>query len=243
MTAARDGGLSSTTMAARKGVTFSFEVGSHGATTARVYRAKAPREVTLILAHGAGAPQSHPFMIDMATRLAARGLDVVTFDFLYAARGKKLPDRTDLLEACWRAAIASVRARSGLANSPLFIGGKSMGGRIASHLAAAGDGLEVAGLVFLGYPLHPPAKPAARRDAHLPAVPFPMLFVQGSRDPFGDAGEMRRLVKKLPRARLHLVPEGDHSLVIPKRAGAAEQDRMLETAAEAIAGFAIAAAT
>lgn len=229
-------------MAARKAETFSFEVGSHGKTSARVYRAKAPRGVTLVLAHGAGAPQTHPFMVDMATRLAARGLDVVTFDFLYAARGKKLPDRTDLLEACWRAAIASVRARSGLASAPLFLGGKSMGGRIASHVAAAGDGLEVAGLVFLGYPLHPPAKPAARRDAHLPAVPFPMLFVQGARDPFGDAAEMKRLVKKLPRARLHVVPEGDHSLAIPKRAGAEEQERVLTAAADAIAAFTVAGA-
>ncbi len=220
--------------------TFSFDVADHGATSGTIYRARDPEKVTLVLAHGAGAPQSHPFMVDMATRLAARGIDVVTFDFLYAARGKKLPDRNDVLEACWRAAIAAVRARSGLPRHAFFCGGKSMGGRIVSQVAAGGDGLAISGLVFFGYPLHPPGKPRARRDAHLPAVPFPMLFVQGARDPFGDKGELRRLVAKLPRATLHVVPEGGHSLDVPKRAGAARQDEVLSAAADAVLAFAVA---
>jgi predicted alpha/beta-hydrolase family hydrolase len=134
---------------------FAFDVGTHGDTTAHVYRASEPMKTTLILGHGAGAPQSHPFMIDMATRFAARGIDVVTFDFLYITRGKKLPDRNEILEATWHAAIAATRARSGLPTERLFIGGKSMGGRIASQVAASGP-LRIAGLVFLGYPLHPP---------------------------------------------------------------------------------------
>lgn len=228
---------------ARAPETFSFDVASLGATTATVYRARDPKHATLVLAHGAGAPQTHPFMVDMATRLAARGLDVVTFDFLYAARGKKLPDRNDTLEACWRAAIASVRARSGLPQDAFFLGGKSMGGRIASQVAAAGDGLTISGLVFLGYPLHPPGKPRARRDGHLPSIPFPMLFVQGARDPFGTDAELRRLVAKLPRAKLHVVPEGDHSLVVPKRLGEGEQERALDAAADAVAAFVDAART
>ena len=189
---------------------FTFDVAGKGKTTARIYRARDPLEVTLILAHGAGAGQSHPFMIAMAKGLAKAGIDVVTFDFVYMHAGKKLPDRTDDLEACWRAAIASVRARSGLSSSRLFIGGKSMGGRIASHLAAAGDGLVLAGLVFLGYPLHPKDKPQVRRDAHLPRVPFPMLFVQGTRDELGNDREMRALVRKLPGAELHLVKGVGH---------------------------------
>lgn len=218
---------------------FDFAVADHGSSTATIHRAKEPLGVTLILAHGAGAGQTHPFLVDMATRLAVRGLDVVTFDFLYIARGKKLPDRSDVLEATWHAALASVRARVGLASSRLFIGGKSMGGRIASNLAAspAGEGLSLSGLVFLGYPLHPPGKPLARRDEHLPRIPFPLLFVQGARDPFGDGRELTKLVKKLPQATLHVVPGGDHSLGLPRSAGAAAQDEVLAAAVDAIVSF------
>lgn len=216
---------------------FTFDVADKGTTTATIHRAREPIEATLIFAHGAGAPQTHPFMVDMAQRLASRGVDVVTFDFLYAARGRKLPDRNDTLEACWRAAIGSVRARAGLPTSRLFIGGKSMGGRIASQVAAAGEGLTLRGLVFVGYPLHPAGKPKARRDAHLPRVPFPMLFVQGSRDELGSDREIRALVKKLPDAELFVVPGGDHSLALLAREGRDRQAEVLDAAADAIARF------
>lgn len=216
---------------------FTFDVGTLGSTTALVYRAREPIHVTLVLAHGAGAPQTHPFMTDMASRLSARGLDVVTFNFLYTERGKKLPDRNDTLEATWRAAIASVRARGGLPIERLVIGGKSMGGRIASQIAAAGEGLVLSALVLLGYPLHPPGKPKARRDAHLPLVSIPMLFVQGTADALGPAKELAALAKKLPRARVHAVEGGDHSLALPKRAGEGAQERALEGVADAIAAF------
>jgi uncharacterized protein len=217
--------------------TFSFEVAARGRVTGRIYRARDPRNATLVLAHGAGAPQTHPFMVDMAARLAARGLDIVTFDFLYAVEGRKLPDRPEVLAATWRAAIASVRARSELPTERLFCGGKSMGGRIASHVAADGEGLALAGLVFFGYPLHPAKKPEVRRDAHLPAVPFPMLFVQGSRDALGDETEVRALCARLPRAELHVVPGGDHSLALPRRDGAEAQERALSAAAQAVVSF------
>ncbi|MBX3190396.1 MAG: dienelactone hydrolase family protein [Labilithrix sp.] len=213
-----------------------LDVPGQGTTSALVYRAPDPAGATLILAHGAGAPQTHPFMIDMAGRIANRGIDVVTFNFLYSERGRKLPDRTGALEACWRAAIASVRARGGIGRERLFCGGKSMGGRIASHVAAAGDA-SIDGLVFLGYPLHPPGKPRARRDEHLPRVPCPMLFVQGSRDAFGDGRAIRALVERLPGAALHLVKGGDHSLALPKREGAGRQEAALAAAADAIAAF------
>jgi predicted alpha/beta-hydrolase family hydrolase len=219
---------------------FTFDVATHGSTTARVYRAREPIGATLILAHGAGAPQTHPFMIDMAGRVSRRGIDVVTFNFLYAEHGRKMPDRSDLLEACWHAAIASVRARGGLPTEHLFCGGKSMGGRILSNIAAsaAGEGLTTSGLVFLGYPLHPANKPEVRRDAHLPRVPFPMLFVQGSRDALGDAPEIRKVVRRLPHAALHVVRGGDHSLALLARdGGATKQEPALEAAAEAIAAF------
>lgn len=215
---------------------FTFDVGTHGETTAVVYRAKEPMQTTLILGHGAGAAQSHPFMIDMATRIAARGIDVVTFDFLYMTRGKKLPDRNEILEATWHAAIAATRARNGLPTDRLFIGGKSMGGRIASQVAATRT-QRIAGLVYLGYPLHPPKKPQLRRDAHLPRIAVPMLFVQGTRDPLGTAKELKLLAKKLPRASVHVVEGGDHSLGLPRIEGEAAREEALALAAKAIATF------
>ncbi len=216
---------------------FTFDVAARGAVTALVYRAAEPRHVTLILAHGAGAPQTHPFMIDAATRLSKRGVDVVTFNFLYSEQRRKMPDRTDTLEACWRAAIGAVKGRGGLKTERLFIGGKSMGGRIASHVAAADEGLALAGLVFLGYPLHPPGKPKVRRDAHLAKVPFPMLFVQGSKDPMGDEREMRMLCAGLPRAELHVIQGGDHSLRVAPRGDGAVRGRALDAAADAVVAF------
>jgi predicted alpha/beta-hydrolase family hydrolase len=170
-------------------------------TTARVFG----EGQRLILAHGAGADQRHDFLVRMAEGLAARGLEVVTFNFFYTEAKKRAPDKPPLLEACWRAVIEKFGGG--------FIGGKSMGGRIASHVADA-DGVE--GLVFLGYPLHPPHQPEKRRDAHLPAIKKPMLFVQGERDPFGGEDEIRPLAEKL-RAELYMVRGGDHSLTVPKR--------------------------
>src|ERR1700704_5048123 len=133
-----------------------------------------------MLAHGAGAGQQHPFMTAFADAIAARGIDVVTFNFLYIEQKRRLPDRGPALEACYRAAIDATRREVTAARRALFIGGKSMGGRIATQVAAADAGLPLAGLVLLGYPLHPPGRPERLRDAHLPAVSRPMLFVQGS---------------------------------------------------------------
>ncbi|HEY8075190.1 MAG TPA: alpha/beta family hydrolase [Labilithrix sp.] len=214
---------------------FQFDVGERGTTTALVYRAKDPIEATLLLAHGAGASQTHPFLVGMAKRIAARGVDVVTFNFLYTEREKRVPDRNDTLEACWRATIASVRARGGLPTEHLFCGGKSMGGRIASQVAAAHEGLTLSGLVFLGYPLHPMGKPRVRRDEHLPRIPFPMLFVQGSRDELGTADEIRAVAKKLPNASVYVVEGGDHSLALRKKDG--DTESALDAAADAIAKF------
>ena len=168
----------------------------------------------LLLAHGAGGGQKSRFMIDAARAFAARGITTATFDFPYMAAGRSVPDKAPVLEQSWRDAIAAARAHDAFAGLPLFIGGKSMGGRIASHIASQhADG--IAGLVFLGYPLHPPGRPEQRRDAHLPAIREPMLFVQGSRDQFGTAEEIRQLMPKLnSRAELFEVADGDHSFKI-----------------------------
>jgi predicted alpha/beta-hydrolase family hydrolase len=192
------------------------------------------RGVTLVLGHGAGAGQASPFMVRFAEGLSARGVDVVTFDFLYSEQGRRAPDVNDKLEACYLAAIASARGLRKLKANRLLIGGKSMGGRIASQVAAAGIE-EPAGLVFLGYPLHPPGKPAQLRTTHLPQIQARMLFVQGSRDPFGTPAELRTVIKKLKlRATIYEVTGGDHSFSVPKSLGIS-QDEVYTAALDAIA--------
>ena len=185
-----------------------------------VYRSESA-VAALILAHGAGAGQQSAFMVAAARAFAARGIVTATFDFPYIAEGRKVPDRGPVLEQAWRDAVAEATTHRDVGDLPLVIGGKSMGGRIASQAAAAGP-LPIVGLVFLGYPLHPPGKPEQRRDAHLPEISVPMLFVQGSRDPFGTADEIRALLPRLaPTSELYDVREGDHSFKVPARVGKA----------------------
>jgi predicted alpha/beta-hydrolase family hydrolase len=199
--------------------TFAVPVGD-AHTTARIYPAEGAR-ATLVLAPGAGAPQTHRWMVSMAQAVADRSIDVVTFDFLYAAARKRAPDRPPVLEATWRAAIAAVRARADLATDRLYIGGKSMGGRIATQVAAGTEPIgRIAGLVLLGYPLHPPGKPQQLRSEHLSRVEAPMLFVQGSRDTFGTREELGPIVARLsPGTRMLVIEGGDHSLARPKSSG------------------------
>jgi predicted alpha/beta-hydrolase family hydrolase len=174
-----------------------------------------------VLAHGAGAGERHPWMRRVAAGLAERGVSVATFDFPYMQAGRRTPDKGRALEDAYRAAwneLASAGASGRTPPAAMFAGGKSMGGRIASQVAAGGGFSPApAGLIFFGYPLHPPGKPADRRDRHLPAIGAPLLFLHGTRDPFGSPDEMRALVGSLPRATLHLVEGGDHSLQRAKR--------------------------
>jgi uncharacterized protein len=187
----------------------------------------------IVVAHGAGAGQKSPFMVRTAEGLASRGIHAATFDFDYMAQGKHVPDRPPLLEARWLKAIDEARGR--FKDLPLFVGGKSMGGRIASQVAAR-DAAGISGLVFLGYPLHPPGRPEQRRDAHLPNIKQPMLFVQGSRDAFGTAEEIRALLPRLTDATLHEIPGGDHSFKVAGR-GAPKPDAVLNSVLEEVAGW------
>jgi uncharacterized protein len=173
-------------------------------------------------------------MVRAAEALAARGLSTATFDFPYIIAGRKVPDRAPVLEDAWRSAIELARLQ--MPGLPLFIGGKSMGGRIASHVAAQGGLGSIGGLVFLGYPLHPPGNPERKRDAHLPQIAEPMLFVQGSRDTFGTADEIRALLPTLQHATLHEISEGDHSFKVPKRAG--DQQTVLSSVFDTVAQWA-----
>jgi len=205
---------------------YSIALETGATTTALVYPGAGDGSggrAALVLAHGAGAGQRSTFMVDFAAGLSDLGLDVVTFNFLYAEQRRKIPDRAPLLEACYRAVIATVRDRLESARRALFIGGKSMGGRIATQVAAAQASLPIAGLVLLGYPLHPPGKPTERRDKHLPSVSRPMLFVQGTRDAFGTPDELMPLLQTLvPAPTLHAVAQGDHSLKVSRRDGPAQ---------------------
>jgi uncharacterized protein len=194
------------------------------------------RPATLILAHGAGAGQHSAFMQAAGSGLAARGLNVVTFDFPYMTAGRRVPDPGAALEAAWREAIDEARRHPRLAGTPLLIGGKSMGGRIASQVAAHRSAGPLAGLVCLGYPLHPPGKPHQRRDRHLPQVAEPMLFIQGTRDAFGTAEEIRQLLPLLPGATLHEVAGGDHSFKVPAKAGKS-QVAVMEEVLDAVAAW------
>lgn len=183
--------------------------------------------VTLILGHGAGGNQLSPFMQLFARGLASRGLDVLTFNFVYMEQGRGAPDQKAKLESCYRAVIEAAVKDTRLKGNRLVIGGKSMGGRIASQVAAdSTNDLSgtIGGLVFLGYPLHPPGQPEKMRDAHLSSIRAPMLFIQGSRDAFGTEDEVRAVITRLRLpAKLYTIQGGDHSGKVPKSLGPQEQ--------------------
>lgn len=188
---------------------------------------------TIVLAHGAGANQLHGFMRLFANGLASRGFDVMTFNFVYMEKGKGAPDQKAKLESCYRAVINEAIKHKKLKKNRLLIGGKSMGGRIASQVAAEGEE-SVDGLVFLGYPLHPPGQPDKLRTDHWKSLKVPMLFLQGTRDPFGSPDEIKPFVKKfrLP-AKIHAIETGDHSFKVQKSAGVS-QDEVYEKAMDEI---------
>lgn len=193
-------------------VLFTVTLDDGRTVSARQYQAASPRaNATFICAHGAGTNQIHASVTALARGIAEHGVDVVTFNFPYTEAGRKLPDRAPVLEACYTAVVREVRERVASARSHLFIGGKSMGGRMATHIAAADASLPLDGLVLFGYPFHPPGNPEKRRDAHLPSVRRPVLVIQGSRDTFGTPDEIRPTFDALtPPATLHVVEGGDH---------------------------------
>jgi predicted alpha/beta-hydrolase family hydrolase len=182
--------------------------------TALRYEPPGETKATLALAHGAGADQQHPFMVGTANGLAERGVRVVTFNFPYTEAGRHIPDRSEVLIACYRAVVAQLRNELGQ-KGPLFIGGKSLGGRMATHLAAEQEP-GIAGVVCLGYPLHPPGRPSQLRVSHLPQIKLPILIVQGSRDAFGSPEEIRTHLAGL-RLELVVIEGGDHSFKQSKK--------------------------
>ena len=196
-----------------------------------------PREAwaLYVLAHGAGAGMRHAFLEDTAARLAHAGVATLRFQFPYTAAGGHRPDPPAVLEGTVRAAVvAAAAAAPGL---PLFAGGKSMGGRMTSQAQANEPLPAVRGLVFLGFPLHAPRRPAAARAHHLEGVSLPMLFVQGTRDDLADMGLMRGVCAELgARSVLHVVEGGDHSFRVLKRSGRT-QDAVMDEIRDAITAF------
>lgn len=187
-----------------------------------------------VVAHGAGAGMRHPFMAGMAAALAERGIATLRYQFPYMEAGSRRPDTPRVAHATVRAAIAEARRQA--PKLPLIAGGKSFGGRMTSQ-AEAITPLGVRGLVFLGFPLHPPAKPGSERAEHLTDVHVPMLFLQGTRDEFATLDLLQPLVRELGRgATLHLVEEGDHSFKVPARLGRKPAEILAELA-ETIAGW------
>ena len=174
----------------------------------------------VILAHGAGNDMEHPLLREVHARLTAWGIAAARFNFPYKEAGRRAPDPLQLLERTWLAVIRELEAL--IRPEYLFLGGKSMGGRIASQLVASGT--TAAGLVFLGYPLHAANRPERLRAEHLSRITCPMLLVQGTRDALCRLDLLHPVLAGLRQATLHLIEGGDHSFHLPKRARRDQQE-------------------
>jgi uncharacterized protein len=185
-----------------------------------------------VLAHGAGAGMRHPFMERIATALHGRAVATLRFEFPYMTSGRRRPDPRPVLEDSIVEAVRTAKR----ARLPLIVGGKSMGGRIASHVVASGA-IDVKGLVFIGFPLHPANKPSTKRAEHLTGIRVPMLFLQGTRDALADLALLTPIVKRLPTAEMHVVDDADHGFAVRVRTGRSSAD-VIEELADVIADFA-----
>ena len=197
---------------------FSIDVPGSRAVSVIASTSDARANLTLIYAPGAGSNLNDPFGAYLASHLPDEGIAVWRFQFPYMEAHRGGPDRPPVLEATWRAVLAEARVRGA---DRIVAGGRSMGGRIASQVVAAGE--TVAGLVLFAYPLHPPGKPQQRRDAHLPAIAVPTLFVSGTRDDFGTPDELRGAAALVPGARLDLLDGADHGYKVLKASGRTQQ--------------------
>ncbi len=204
-----------------------FAAGSSGARVSGLLLRPDGARLLYVLAHGAGAGMRHPFLETVVQLLGERGVGTLRYQFPYMERRASRPDPPAVAAVAVRAAVAEAgRVAPGLS---LLAGGKSFGGRMTSTAQAEAPLPGVRGLVFLGFPLHPPGRPGDSRADHLAQVQVPMLFLQGSRDDFADLKLLRPVVKRLgERATLHLVEGGDHSFKVLKRSGKTEAEVMTE---------------
>jgi predicted alpha/beta-hydrolase family hydrolase len=194
-----------------------FAVEGAGEVSALLLRPKRAHSL-LVLAHGAGAGMRHSFLESLAVALAEMGVATFRYQFPYLEQGRRAPDRPDKLTATVQAAVAA--AAQAMPGLPLFAGGKSMGGRMTSQAAAQGLLPEIKGIVFFGFPLHPPKQPGTKRANHLAKVAVPMLFLQGTRDTLAELSLLRPICAKLgARATLQVVDTADHSFHVLKSSG------------------------
>lgn len=193
----------------------------------------ATMDAVLILGHGANNTMDHPLIAGVHERLAREGIVMVRFNFPYAEEGKKLPDPDPVLEGAFRLLVEYVAEMEEFKGLELFLGGKSLGARLAAQIVAQDVG--ASGLVFLGYPLHPPGKPEQLRDRPLMALPCPPLFIQGGRDPFCQLELLGRVLSHIPvRADLHVLPGLGHSF---ERAGGRMSEDTLAEVVRVILGW------
>lgn len=190
------------------------------AETSGIYARPESPFATIVVAHGAGAGMDHPFLSGFTRAMNDDGAATLRFNFPYREAGRKFPDRPPKAIATWRAAMEEAKNRSD--GEPVWAAGKSFGGRMASMAVA--EGMEAAGLVYLGYPLHPPGKPEKIRDEHLYGLTLPMLFLQGTRDTFATSNKLESVVAGVgPSATLLWVDGGDHSFNVAGNKRPAEE--------------------
>ena len=205
-----------------------FAVEGNGEVSALLVRPPAAQWL-LVLGHGAGAGMAHPFLERLAAELADAGIGTLRYQFPYMEERRRVPDRPEVLASTVAAAVGL--AKRAAPDLPLLAGGKSMGGRMTSQAAAENLLGPVKGIVFFGFPLHPPNRPSAKRTEHLEKVGVPMLFLQGTRDTLADLTLLRPVCAKLgSRATLHITPEADHSFHVLKKSGKTDAEVMTELA-------------
>lgn len=208
-----------------------FGVEGGGEVSALLLRPEKARGL-LVLAHGAGAGMNHPFMERLSRELAEAGMATLRYQFPYMEQRRRIPDPPAVLTAT---VVAAARAASEAApDLPLFAGGKSMGGRMTSQAAAQIPLDGVKGLLFYGFPLHPPNRPGTKRAEHLAKVTVPMLFLQGTRDTLADLNLLRPICAKLARATLHVFDKADHSFHVLKSSDRTDAEVLTELAATTV---------
>jgi len=202
-----------------------IQVGDKGRTSGILTIPAAPVQTrAVITAHGAGNDMNAPLLAAFAEGLARAGYPVLRFNFLYSEHGKKGPDRPEILMGAWQAAYGRLKEIMEEKTTAVTAAGKSLGGRMASMMAADGT-LAVDSLIFLGYPLHPMDDKEKLRDAHLYRINIPMLFFEGTRDPLCDLDKLNPVLKKLQAPwELFLIEGGDHSFHVPKSLGLSEEE-------------------
>ena len=197
---------------------FQFTVRDRQVSGLRVRPENPASACTLVYAPGAGSNLQDPFGNYLAEHLDGAGITTIRFQFPYMEEAKRRPDPPGLLEETWREVIRITQPFNGR----LVVGGRSMGGRIASQVVA--QGMEVDALALFAYPLHPPSNPEKRRDGHLPEIRVPILFCSGTRDTFASAGELEEAASKMPRATVHHLNGADHGFAVLKSSGRTRAD-------------------